>query len=141
MSSDTGIKEQFDTATLYGDPQRSLSTRELFEVFQPVFDRVADGAVEREQQRILPFEQFAWLNEHRFGALTVPRSRGGYGASLEQVAELLIVLAAIVLLVMIISSGSRQKRELSRAADKTCGACGSGHPPFAVFCRKCGKKL
>lgn len=94
MSSDTGIKEQFDTATHYGDPQRSLSTRELFEVFQPVFDRVADGAVEREQQRILPFEQFAWLNESRFGALTVPRSRGGYGASLEQVAELLIALAA-----------------------------------------------
>lgn len=94
MSTDTGIKEQFDTAALHGDPQRSLSTRELFDVFQPVFDRIAAGAVEREQQRILPFEQFKWLNERHFGALTVPRSRGGYGASLEQVAELLIALAA-----------------------------------------------
>ena len=94
MSTDTGIKEQFDTAAFYGDPQRSLSTRELFDVFQPVFDRIAAGAVEREQQRILPFEQFWWLNERRFGALTVPRSRGGYGATLEQLAELLIALAS-----------------------------------------------
>lgn len=73
---------------------RPLTTRQLFDVFQPVFDRIAAGAVEREQERILPFEQFEWLNSLRFGALTVPHSRGGYGASLEQVAELLIALAA-----------------------------------------------
>jgi ribosomal protein L40E len=46
-----------------------------------------------------------------------------------------------VLLIMILGSSSRQKRELSRAQDKVCGACGSGHPTFAQFCRKCGKKL
>ena len=53
----------------------------------------------------------------------------------------LIVAALVVILVMIMSSGSRQKRELSRAENKVCDACGSGHPTFAVFCRKCGKKL
>lgn len=55
--------------------------------------------------------------------------------------KFLVVAAGVVLLVMILSAGSRQKRELSRAEDKVCGACGSGHPPFAQFCRKCGRKL
>ena len=55
--------------------------------------------------------------------------------------KFLVAAAFIVVLVMILSSGSRQKRELSRAENKVCGACGSGHPTFAAFCRKCGKKL
>ncbi|WP_223842171.1 acyl-CoA dehydrogenase family protein [Kocuria sp. cx-455] len=94
MSIDTRTTEQLAPTKHQLDVAEPLSTRDLFDVFQPVFNRIAGGAVEREQQRILPFEQFAWLNERRFGALTVPRSRGGYGASLEQVAELLIALAA-----------------------------------------------
>ena len=55
--------------------------------------------------------------------------------------KFLIVAVVIVLLIMILGSNSRQKRELSRATDKVCNACGSGHPMFAQFCRKCGKKL
>lgn len=94
MSTDTQATEQLATTEHQLHVAEPLSTRDLFDVFQPVFERIASGAVEREQQRILPFEQFAWLNEQRFGALTVPRSRGGYGATLEQVAELLIALAA-----------------------------------------------
>lgn len=55
--------------------------------------------------------------------------------------QFLLGAAIIVLFVLVLASGSRQKRELSEAQDKVCAACGSAHPPFAQFCRKCGKKL
>ena len=55
--------------------------------------------------------------------------------------KFLVAAAVVVLLVMILISSPRHKRELTRAEDKVCGACGTGHPPFAQFCRKCGKKL
>ena len=55
--------------------------------------------------------------------------------------KFLIAFAIILLFVMIRAGSARQRRELSAAHDKVCDACGSGHPPFAQFCRKCGKKL
>ena len=55
--------------------------------------------------------------------------------------KLIIVAAIVILFLLVRASGARQRRELSHAQDKVCAGCGSGHPPFAVFCRKCGKKL
>ncbi|MEX5686233.1 acyl-CoA dehydrogenase family protein [Pseudomonas silesiensis] len=62
--------------------------------FRPIFARIAAGALEREQQRSLPFEQVKWLKEAGFGAVRVPVQYGGAGASLPQLFELLIELAA-----------------------------------------------
>jgi alkylation response protein AidB-like acyl-CoA dehydrogenase len=61
--------------------------------FRPVFDRIARGAAERDNARILAHEPVAWLREARFGALRVPREAGGFGATVEQWFELLIELA------------------------------------------------
>jgi len=69
----------------------------LYEVlaarFRPVFARIRDGAVQRERDRKLPLEQVGWLKEARFGALRVPASHGGFGASLPELANLLIELS------------------------------------------------
>ncbi|WP_421696580.1 monooxygenase [Aestuariivirga sp.] len=62
--------------------------------FRPSFSRIAEGAVEREVTRTLPFEQIGWLKELRFGALRLPEQDGGYGATLEEFFELLAELAA-----------------------------------------------
>ena len=62
--------------------------------FRPIFARIAAGALEREQHRSLPFEQVKWLKEAGFGAVRVPVQYGGAGASLPQLFELLIELAA-----------------------------------------------
>lgn len=74
-----------------------LSTGTDYEVlaakFRPIFQRIAAGAVEREQSRSLPFEPIQWLKEAGFGALRVPIEYGGDGASLPQLFELLIELA------------------------------------------------
>ena len=61
--------------------------------FRPIFQRIAAGAVEREQSRSLPHEPIQWLKEAGFGAVRVPVEYGGGGASLPQLFELLIELA------------------------------------------------
>ena len=61
--------------------------------FRPIFQRIADDAVEREQTRALPHEPIQWLKEDGFGAVRVPVEYGGGGASLPQLFELLIELA------------------------------------------------
>ena len=39
----------------------------LAAAFRPIFTRIAQGAAEREQQRILPDEPIRWLKEAGFG--------------------------------------------------------------------------
>ncbi|KTC25992.1 monooxygenase [Pseudomonas sp. ABAC61] len=65
----------------------------LAERFRPIFRRIAEGAVQREQQRELPYEPIRWLKEAGFGAVRVPIEYGGGGASLPQLFQLLIELA------------------------------------------------
>ena len=65
----------------------------LVEHFQPLFDRIAEGALERELQRTLPHEQIRWLAEAGFTKLQVPAAYGGQNISVEQLVELLIPLA------------------------------------------------
>ncbi|GAB2843049.1 acyl-CoA dehydrogenase family protein [Actinocorallia aurea] len=66
---------------------------ELAARFQPVFDRIAEGNVAREKERVLPHEQVGWLKEAGFGRLRIPVEFGGFGASLEQAFALLAALA------------------------------------------------
>jgi len=68
--------------------------QELLQRFSAVFARIAEGAREREQNRILPFEQVQWLKDAGFTALRVPESHGGSPVSYEHLFRLLIELAA-----------------------------------------------
>lgn len=65
----------------------------LAATFRPVFAQIADGAAQRDRERILPFEQVGLLNRERFGALRIPVERGGFGARMADVFRLLIELA------------------------------------------------
>ncbi|SDI53190.1 Acyl-CoA dehydrogenase [Paraburkholderia steynii] len=66
---------------------------QLAVTFRPIFKRIAEGALERERARALPYEQIVWLKEAGFGAVRVPVEYGGAGASLPQLVQLLIELA------------------------------------------------
>ena len=68
------------------------SYEDLAERFRPIFKKIAEGAVAREQSRTLAFEAVAWLREAGFGALRVPQAHGGLGATLPQTFRLLIEL-------------------------------------------------
>ncbi|WP_247255688.1 acyl-CoA dehydrogenase family protein [Pseudomonas moorei] len=65
----------------------------LAATYRPIFQRIADGAIEREQSRTLPHEPIQWLKDAGFGAVRVPIEYGGGGASVPQLFELLIELA------------------------------------------------
>lgn len=65
---------------------------ELADRFRPIFAKIAEGAVEREQNRELAYEAVNLLREAGFGALRIPRSQGGSGASLSQLFKLLVEL-------------------------------------------------
>jgi alkylation response protein AidB-like acyl-CoA dehydrogenase len=71
-----------------------VSTAELLARFRPAFDRIAEGAAERDRTRHRPHEQVDLLKQARFGALRLPTEEGGFGASLEQEHALLIELGA-----------------------------------------------
>ena len=61
--------------------------------FRPVFARIAEGALDREQTRTLPFEQVGWLQDAGFTALRVPAAHGGNPVSHEHLFRLLVELA------------------------------------------------
>ncbi|MFE7717758.1 acyl-CoA dehydrogenase family protein [Nocardia rhizosphaerihabitans] len=71
-----------------------VADSELDDVFRPIFDRIAEGAVARETDRELAHTEVAALRAARFGALRVPVEFGGYGATVRQLFGLLIDLAA-----------------------------------------------
>lgn len=74
--------------------KKSTTDSDLDAIFGPIFDRIAAGAVERETDRRLPFEEVSWLRTAKFGALRVPVEFGGYGVTVRQLFRLLIELAS-----------------------------------------------
>ncbi|WP_024804053.1 acyl-CoA dehydrogenase family protein [Nocardia sp. BMG51109] len=72
----------------------SVTDAELDAVLTPIYERIAAGAVDREIDRKLPYDEVKALREARFGALRVPVEFGGYGASVRQLFRQLIELAA-----------------------------------------------
>jgi alkylation response protein AidB-like acyl-CoA dehydrogenase len=72
----------------------AISDDELEKRFAPIFAKIAAGAVDRERNRTLPFEEIRLLSEAGFGALRAPVEFGGLGATLPQTFDLLIALAA-----------------------------------------------
>lgn len=76
--------------------ERSAESRytELAERFAPVFERIAEGTIERENNRVLPFEQVKWLKDAGFTTLRVPAAHGGSPVSHEHLFRLLAELSA-----------------------------------------------
>ncbi|TFH55854.1 acyl-CoA dehydrogenase family protein [Glutamicibacter arilaitensis] len=62
--------------------------------FAPLFARIAQGAAERDRTGELPYQQVADLAAAGFGAVRVPESHGGAGATLPELFELFVDLAA-----------------------------------------------
>ena len=73
-------------------PSNAFSSQQLAERFHPIFKRIAEDALRRENDRALAYEAVGWLRESGFGALRVPIADGGLGASPEQFFDLLIEL-------------------------------------------------
>jgi alkylation response protein AidB-like acyl-CoA dehydrogenase len=59
-----------------------------------LFARIAEGASERERDRIPPHEQIRWIRDAGLGRLRIPIEEGGAGVSLRELFQVLIELAA-----------------------------------------------
>ncbi|MES2025845.1 MAG: acyl-CoA dehydrogenase family protein [Pseudomonadota bacterium] len=85
------------TATIHHLEQKTAPAlptyEELAQHFRPIFARIADGAVQREQERALPYEPVSWLREAGFGRVRIPQLYGGFGATISQFFRLLVELA------------------------------------------------
>ena len=63
------------------------------EKYRPIFARIQQGALKREQNRQLPLQEIQWLKQAGFGAVRIPVAFGGDGLSQKQLFQLLIELA------------------------------------------------
>ncbi|GAA1495481.1 acyl-CoA dehydrogenase family protein [Paeniglutamicibacter kerguelensis] len=81
------------TSTELEAPSRTR-LEQLKEHFAPLFYDIAEGASERDSNRSLPREQIKALASAGFGALRVPETHGGAGATLPELFALLTLLAS-----------------------------------------------
>ena len=84
-----------DAAQLFGEDHL---TRRFAARFAPVFERIAQGAVEREQKRELAYAPVEWLREAGYTKLRVPKEYGGEGVSLTEFLTLVTRLGEACLL-------------------------------------------
>lgn len=59
-----------------------------------LFDQIAAGALERERERVLPFEAIDLIRQSRLGALRIAKADGGGGSTIRDLIEIMIHLAA-----------------------------------------------
>jgi predicted amidophosphoribosyltransferase len=50
-------------------------------------------------------------------------------------------IVAVAVALLITAAGSKNRRQLARSDLRLCKSCGTSHPDFARFCRKCGRNL
>lgn len=62
--------------------------------FTALFSDIRDGAADRDNGRILPFDAIAQIRKARLGALRLPRDIGGFGASSRELFRVVLDLAA-----------------------------------------------
>jgi alkylation response protein AidB-like acyl-CoA dehydrogenase len=71
----------------------SARYEEIAARFRPIFAEIAKGAIERELTRKLPTDEIVKLKQAGLGALRVPEAEGGFGATLPELANILIELS------------------------------------------------
>ena len=87
--------QAFSESQIYAAWGQGPSARydELAQHFRPVFAKIQAGTLQREQQRILPYEQLQWLKDSGFTRLRLPKAFGGFDATIPELFALLVELA------------------------------------------------
>ena len=50
------------------------------------------------------------------------------------------ITVAIVLLLLLLTA-AQNRRRAEQTDPRQCRSCGTSHPPFARFCRRCGRAI
>lgn len=84
------MNKPLTTSSLQTSQPSSASPREL----QKLFDQIAEGAAERERERILPHDIVDLIRQSRFGAARIPSRDGGGGSSIRELLDAVIRLGS-----------------------------------------------
>jgi alkylation response protein AidB-like acyl-CoA dehydrogenase len=84
------MNKPLKTSAVQIPQSRAVYSSEL----QRLFDQIAEGAAERERERILPYDIVELIREARLGALRIPTSGGGAGNSIRELLEAVIGLGS-----------------------------------------------
>ena len=60
-----------------------------------VASKIAEGAVLRDRERLLPFDEMEWISDAGLLAITVPKPFGGAGVRAGTLAEVIAILASV----------------------------------------------
>ena len=50
------------------------------------------------------------------------------------------IIVAIVLVLLLITA-MQHRHHAEQTGQRLCRSCGTAHPPFAKFCRRCGRAI
>jgi ribosomal protein L40E len=53
----------------------------------------------------------------------------------------IFVIIVVVVVMLLVATASQSRRHAAKTDPRLCRHCGTSHPSFAQFCRRCGKKL
>lgn len=84
---------ELDRPTIFTG-RRGTSDPDTAARLRPIFDRIAEGAAARDRDRELPYGLVDELKTAKFGALRLPATLGGAGASVRELFVLLVDLSA-----------------------------------------------
>ena len=47
----------------------------------------------------------------------------------------------VIVLVLLVITATQHRRHAGETDQRLCRSCGTSHPPFARFCRRCGRAM
>jgi ribosomal protein L40E len=56
-------------------------------------------------------------------------------------AVFVVIAIGVTVLIMLMRTASMHRRHTMHTDQRLCRGCGTSHPAFASFCRRCGRKL
>jgi ribosomal protein L40E len=56
-------------------------------------------------------------------------------------STLLLLLTVAVVILLLVATAVQHRRHSAQTDQKLCRGCGTAHPAFAQFCRRCGRRL
>jgi ribosomal protein L40E len=60
---------------------------------------------------------------------------------LMELPPLFIMIVIFAVVFVLVTTAQQHRRHSWRTQQRLCRACGTSHPPFARFCRRCGREL
>jgi ribosomal protein L40E len=62
------------------------------------------------------------------------------GVDISAVLIVVLFIAGVVAAALVLTA-MQNRRHVARTEPRLCRTCALSHPPFALYCRRCGRKL